>query len=101
MTMRFRAKEKRYGLASAGKLLDSLLIEIPALSDALAIERIRMAWPRITGSLSKYSMPDKIENMTLFIKTTHPAISNELSMIKRSIIETVQIYSNITNIKFM
>jgi hypothetical protein len=55
------------------------------LREPMTVEALRAAWPDVVGDLAINSCPADIKDGTLYIKTNHPIISNEIIMMKTSI----------------
>jgi hypothetical protein len=88
--MNFRFKEKRIGSArEVSKLMTSLFKET-GIEDEYELLFIRRNWTEIAGEiLSTHSFPAKIYGRTLLLYTDHSVFSNDIIMIKDSIIKKI------------
>jgi len=101
--MKFRVGKNRYNriLGFEGVLPD--IINELNVEESFIIENIRSLWIDIVGNIiATHSIPDRIFKKTLFISVDHSVYSNEIMMMKDSIIEKIseEISSNlIVNIR--
>lgn len=80
-------KEKRiHRVVHISSLLTEMIKSVK-LEKKFTIEMLRKEWPLIAGSLSSMSSPEKIEKNIIYIKTQNSIISNEIIMLKHTIIE--------------
>ena len=88
--MKFSVDPKRKRrTVSFSSLLPSIIEDLD-LKDSFLIENIRELWPGIVGEMiSTHTTPDRLFKKTLFINADHSMYSNELSMMKDSIIKRV------------
>jgi hypothetical protein len=85
--MNFKIKEKRQGKTISINSALSLILEEFGLKDTLILDKLRLRWRNIVGELmAAHSIPDRVFKKILFIAVDHPVYSNELSMMKGSII---------------
>jgi predicted nucleic acid-binding Zn ribbon protein len=94
--MKFRYKEKRsHKVVDAGDLIDSL-INTYNLQKLFSLEKLKEEWYEITGSiLCIHTTPKKIEDDILYITSDHSVFSNDLYMIKGTILNTIKSYYGI------
>jgi len=81
--------ERKNRTADIGSVLPDILKEFN-LGENYIIEKIRDLWPGITSNIiATHSIPDRIFRKTLFVKADHSVYSNELTLLKDTIIERV------------
>ena len=100
--MKFRFNENRTGKQLAVKDLLTDLVKEIHLEDAFSIEYIKEKWPDIAGSiLSTHSIPNRIYGNTLFIEADHSVFVNDLSMMKKIILNKISSLGLNCNLKYI
>jgi len=100
--MKFRFNENRKGQQFAVKDLLTDLVKEIHLEDAFSIEYIREKWPEIAGSiLSTHSVPVRISGNTIYIEADHPVFANDLSMMKKIILDKIASLGLNLSIKYL
>ena len=88
--MKFSVDQKRKRRTVSFRSLLPSIIEDLDLKDSFLIESIRELWPKLVGEMiSTHTMPDRLFKKTLFVNADHSMYSNELSIMKDSIIKRV------------
>ncbi len=85
MSFRIGKEERSGNIQKIGDLFP-VILKTFGLERAFTIESIRADWSNIAGNLASASEPEQIKDRVLFIKATHPAISQEIVMMKSAII---------------
>lgn len=88
--MKFRiGSERKSRTADFGSVLPDILKELD-IGDDYIIEMIRDLWPHITSNiLATHSIPDRIFKKTMFVTADHSVYSNELTLLKDTIIKRI------------
>lgn len=88
MNFRLGKQERSGNIQLLGDLFPAILKNF-GLERAFNIESIRDAWPEIAGDVAAMSEPKEITDGILFITSRHPAISQEVIMMKSAIISRI------------
>ncbi|HNR88243.1 MAG TPA: DUF721 domain-containing protein [Spirochaetota bacterium] len=60
------------------------------MDEAVALERLRIAWPRVVGAIiAAHSRPDRVFKRTLFIAVDHSTFANDVMMMRDSIVKSL------------
>ncbi len=88
--MKFRLGKKRQNDALRFSDLFPEIIREYQLEQSMTVELLSGSWNDIAGEIiSSHSMPDRLFKRTLFIAVDHPVYSNELMLMKDSIIRKI------------
>lgn len=87
MIFKIKDREKRIArMTPISNILEAMIKQFK-LEKEFTIDNLRQEWPQIAGMLASQSMPDRISNNTIYIKTTNSIIANEIMMLKHVILE--------------
>ena len=90
MLMKFRLGKKRQNNALSLSELFPEIVREYQLEQPFTVELLSGAWNDIAGDIiATHSMPDRLFRRTLFIAVDHPVYSNELMLMKDSIIKKI------------
>ncbi len=89
--MKFRLGRTRKGsLRSFSQILPEVTRDLE-LDDSLFIESLKGRWRTITGDIiSTHSKPEKVSHGYLHVITDHQVYSNEIMLMKDSIIDVIK-----------
>ncbi len=85
MIFRMNEKADREAKIVPFKGILERIMEKYNLREPMTVEALRAAWPDVAGDLAVSSWPSEIKDGILYINTSHSIISNEIVMMKTSI----------------
>lgn len=84
MSFRIGKEPRNNRVTKVNSILEGI-VKAFGLEKQFTIETLRQSWPEIAGHLAGSSRPEKIEHGMIYILVKHPAIANEIVMLKNTI----------------
>jgi hypothetical protein len=86
MKFRIGIRTRMGAMQTIGDVINGMIDEY-GLNDDFSIDYIRKSWTTVAGDLAVYSRPERIEDGILTVSSSHPAVSNEIILLKPVLID--------------